>query len=176
MFSNLDVEKSKIENKAVFQISLTNRIFQFVANSYFIFIIPTFTLSYTFQHYSTIKNELFGEFMSNLIALAFAVFFFSYFKNPYRLIKISGESLYKNKDVCKQVFEKMEWKIIVEKIDHVIASPPSIYERQITIIFDQNDILLSAVRFGRWKFIASFHQDNVDNFKEEFIKLKNLLK
>ncbi|MFC5285394.1 hypothetical protein [Pedobacter alpinus] len=130
MFSNLDVDRSKVENKAVFQISLTYRIFQILVNSYFIFIVPALTLSYTIQH-SMLKKDLFGEVMSNLVALAFAVFFFFYFKNPYRLIKINGGNVYKNREISKQVLEKMEWEIIVERNDHIIASPPSIYERQI---------------------------------------------
>jgi hypothetical protein len=76
MFSNLNVEKSKVENKAVFQIGLTNKIFQFIFNSYLIFCVPILTATYTIQNYSKLQNDLFAEFMTNLVALAFAIFFF----------------------------------------------------------------------------------------------------
>lgn len=173
MLSNLDVDRSKTENKAVFQISLTYRIFQFLVNSFFVFVIPILTFSYTIQHPSVMNNDLFGELMSNLVALAFAVFFFVYYRNPYRLIGINGGNLDENREISKRVFEKMEWEIIVDKYDHIIASPPSIYERQITLIFDKNYVLLSSVRFGRENFVVSFHQDNADKFQREFKEYKN---
>lgn len=174
MFSNLNVEKSKIENKAVFQIGWINKILQFIVNSYFVFIFPILTMTYTIQNYSTVKNDLFDEFMSNIIALAFAVFFFFYFRNPNKLIKIKGDNLQQNIEISKEVFENMKWEIIAENKEYIIASPPSIYERQITLIFDKSNILLSSMRFGREKFVISFHYDNAEKFQKEFSALKNL--
>jgi hypothetical protein len=68
----------------------------------------------------------------------------------------------------------MKWETIVENHEYIIACRPSIHERQLTLIFDKNDILLSSIRYGREKFIMSFHYDNADLFQKEFLALKNL--
>jgi len=174
MFSNLNVEKSKVENKAIFQISLTIKVLQFIFNSYLIFSIPILTATYTIQSYSKFQNDLFAEFMTNLVALAFALFFFSYFKNPNKLIKIKGENLHLNIERSKEVIKKMKWEIIVENCEYMIACRPSLHERQLTLIFEKNDILLSSIRFGREKFVMSFHYDNAVLFQKQFLALKNL--
>ncbi len=168
MITDIDIQLSKAENKLVFRMNLFERIFAFVVDTAMIFTFPIITLSYTLQHLDTFKEDYFGELMGNLVAFGFAYFLYEWLKKPTRLHKISGQSIEQNKLIAKEVLKEMSWLIQVEKADHLIAGPQSTFQKQLTVIFDRKDILLSSLRFGRSDAMMNYHSDGAETFKEKF--------
>lgn len=168
MITDIDIQLSKSENKLVFRMNLFERIFAFVVNAAIIFTLPVITLSYTLQHLDAIKKDYFSELMGNLVAFGFAFFLYDWLKKPTRLLKISGQSIKKNKFIAKEVLKEMGWLIAVEKVDYLIAGPQSSYQKQLTVIFDRKYILLSSLKFGRSDAMMNYHSDSAERFKEKF--------
>jgi hypothetical protein len=168
MITDIDIQLSKAENKLVLRMNLFERIFAFLVNTAMIFTLPVLTLSYTLQHLDTFKEECFGELMGNLVAFGFAYCLFEWLRKPTRLLKISGQSIEQNKLIAKEVLKEMGWLIEVEKADRLIARPQSTYQKQLTVILDRKDILLSSLRFGRSDAMMNYHSDGAETFKERF--------
>lgn len=168
MISKIDTQLSKAENRLVFEMSLFDRIFGFAFNALIVLAFPAITLSYTFQHFDTIKDDLFSDFMGHLVAFGFAYFMYDWVKRPTRLLQIKGKNPSENRLIAKKVIEEMDWLVPVENHDYLIAGPKSHYQKQLTVIFDRKDILLSSLRFGRSEAIMNYHSESAETFKQKF--------
>lgn len=168
MISNIDPQLSKAENRLVFEISLFDRMFGFAFNALMVLAFPAMTLSYAFQHLDTVKDDLFAEFMGHLVAFGFAYFMYEWVKKPTRLVQITGKNPIENRLITKKVIKEMDWLVAAENHDYLIAGPNSYYQKQLTVIFDRKDILLSSLRFGRSEAIMNYHSESAETFKQKF--------
>ena len=168
MITEIDLQRSKATNKLIIKLSLFDRAFNLGFDTLMISVFPLLTLSYTLQHLDTLKEDLFAEIMGNLVAFGFAFFLYDWLKKPTRLLKINGRDLADNRGLVHKILEEMNWSIEVEEADHIIAESKGCNPKQLTVIFDKNSILISSLRFGRWKSIMMFHRDNADLFTEKF--------
>lgn len=167
MISKIDTRLSKAENRLVFEMNLFARIFGFAFNALIILGFPAITLSYTFQHFDTIKEDLFAEFMGHLVAFGFAYFMYDLVKRPTRLLRVTGKNANENRLSAKKALEEMNWLVSVEKTEYLIAEPSN-YQKQLTIMFDRQDILLSSLSFCRSEAVMTFHSETADIFIEKF--------
>lgn len=167
MISKIDTQLSKAENRLVFEIGPFDRIFRLAMNALTILGFPAITLSYTFQHLDTIKDDLFAEFMGHLVAFGFAYFMYDLVKKPTRLVRITGKNSNENATLARKAIKEMNWSISVEKTEYLIAESPN-YQKQLTIIFDRQDILLSSLTLGRGEAGMTFHSRSADTFTEKF--------
>lgn len=173
MITRIDIQQSIFKRKLVFKMNAFDRAFGFYIKFFLATIFPFFTVAYTVQH-PDLLNNYFGDqaiavaVIVNVAVFAFSYLIIKYFRNPTRLLKVSGQSLEDNKALAVKVLKEMSCSIEIEQDGVIIATPHSISNRQLTIIFNRNDIFISSLSFGRNQGMMVYHPKAAELFVKTF--------
>lgn len=151
MLELIDTEKTIELNKIYF---IKGRISDFVnlimMYGVGVIMLPAIAIGYEINHYDSISDDIMGSVFSILIPLLISAFMFLYLytrKNLKRYANI-------DKNIIIEAVKELEWKLISDNQKYMIIEAGS-YQRQISIIFDNKDLLVHSLRFGRYDFYFS---------------------
>lgn len=143
-----------------------------------ILITVAFTLSLTL-----LIGGLWGEGAGGIVFILFVgVFFYILFSERSRhslaLTRVSGISPEENRKILHRILNELQWRIVEDNKHYLICSPsvsPFSAERQITILYDGNDILLNSLTFARAGNIAPFStKGNASRMDKIALRFENL--
>ena len=119
------------------------------------------------DRWDTLSNDLFGQIVSNLLIFGGSIVFILIVSNSNRLTRIKTKKDKSTNIVSVvRILQNLGWEIQLSNSDMVVAIPGN-WDKQVTIIFHNSDILVNSVRFGRYDFLEFNNQENLDKVLKE---------
>ena len=175
----IDIIKSKKAEKLVFKKWFLTKLFDRIFELPYILFFPFLSGMYLF---SKIDNkESYGIaiiYFGIAITLCGMLFYSVYHLNS--LTRISGISHRQNSQMIKDIAENNNWKIESNNQQMTIISfswqeTGTDWGKQMTIIYDRNDILVNCTSYGLFSTPSPFHwfanRKKINKLKTEFNKL-----
>jgi len=172
----IDIPKSKQAGKLVIKEWLLTKIFDFFL--YFIFVI-IFTFIAIMEFNSDLnKSEPIGfSLLFLILSLILSGLLIYSIINLNSLKRINGLSRGKNSNLIKKIAKNNSWKISstnqqITIINFSWQDSGTDWGKQMTILYDDNDILVNCISFGLHSSPSPFHwfanQRKVNTLKTEF--------
>lgn len=174
MILKIDVEASIAKGKLVCSSWFVNLINQVMPILFFLFFL--------FCDYGYLRELNFNPPWI-LVFLIILFLIFSLFILINRLVfmdkltKVEGISPSKNKEIIETIVKANEYEILKEETDITIIKASQRFgtKRQLTIIFDRNNILVNVISFGKSDYLKvsiNFYQDKetLESFILDFQK------
>jgi hypothetical protein len=180
----INIPKSKQVEKLILGKGVFERILDIFF--YMIFVFP-FPFASGLEFYSDLTKKKPTELSLTffILSLCFASLMIYSIINLYSLKRINGISRGKNSSLIKQIAEKYNWNIEsnnqqITIIDFSWQDSGTDWGKQMTILFDKNDILVNCISFGLHSNPSPFHwfanKRKVNKLKTEFENgIKNVL-
>jgi hypothetical protein len=150
MITKIEIEKSKETGQIIFERSWSDK-----ATRWFIFLLftllpPVLAIIYLPE----LKDDLYGQFV--LVGATFCwsalLIFNATSKKSLKMMRVPNH-LFKKEHIIQAILE-LNWWIAADEQSYLVIIPKVWDRKQITIIYDVNDFLISSVRFGRGSLFA----------------------
>jgi hypothetical protein len=172
----INISKSKKAEKLITRRWLLEKSFEYLLP---LMLIGMFLFIVIMEFYLSLnKNESIGLFLSLLIfTLIFSAFIVYSIFNVYTLKRIRGISRGKNSNLIKKIVKKNNWDMSandqqISIINFSWRDSGTDCGKQMTILYDRNDILVNCISFGFFSSPSPFHwfanQRKVNKLKTEF--------
>lgn len=180
----IDISKSKKAGKLITKQWFLEKLFEYILPLMLIGMFPFIAIMKFNSNLN--KNEPIGFSLSFLIFTLTigGLMIYSLF-NMYKLKRINGISRGKNSNLIKKIAEKNKWNISVNNqqisiIDFSWQDSGTDWGKQMTIIYDNKDILVNCISFGLYSSTSPFHwfanKRKVNKLTTEFEnEIKNVL-
>jgi hypothetical protein len=145
MIYTINVDKTIQLNEIYFE---SNRFvdFIFAVMAYLIIpALPILTILYYIVHRDTFEENLIISLIIIAISLLIATIALFQRITRKRLLRLSGYS----KELVLATVKELNWQISSSKQNYLIIKPEKLW-RQISIIFDNNDILIHSARLTKY--------------------------
>ncbi|MCG8697343.1 MAG: hypothetical protein MI922_04760 [Bacteroidales bacterium] len=164
MITKIDYEKSLHTRKLVYETSRIEWVFDRVV--YSIIVIAMFPLAATFYaifayNEGAVNDSVVSTVLFIPVALGLAILFLYRVLTVYNLDKIVGISPGVNRTIVESLVSDWEWIIYESNDKYLITAPlasPFAWGHQVTILFDDKDILINSISFGRGAMTSYFHR------------------
>ncbi len=167
MITNINIEKSISKNRVYFKRSILDMFMRYLAITFLASILPILSIIYMIDRWDTLSNDLFGQIVSNLLIFGGSIVFILIVSNSNRLTRIKTKKDKSTNIVSVvRILQNLGWEIQLSNSDMVVAIPGN-WDKQVTIIFHNSDILVNSVRFGRYDFLEFNNQENLDKVLKE---------
>jgi hypothetical protein len=182
MYLEIDHKKSIEVDKIIFKESIYEKIILLLFYYIMFFVFP---INFIYLLYLVlIENRFNGPDILFLMVLCFisSISFFLFIKwlSILNVKRINGENLLRNRDRLKRIIEKTKWTIIRDNTNYIIASKPYdafSWGKQLTIIYDESDILINVISFGLFDIILPTHyisnKNEIKTLEELFLVEKS---
>lgn len=95
----INIEKSKKFNQLFISRNKLDFLFYILVAAFVIFILPVSSLIYMIRNSSSLEDDVFGQIMSNLLAISFSIFIYNYLFKPKKILRLSGINKIRNKEI-----------------------------------------------------------------------------
>jgi hypothetical protein len=172
----IDITKSKKTGKLVTRQWLLEKLFEYIPS---LLLVGMLLFIAIMEFNSNLnKNEPAGLSLSILI-FTFIISGFMIYSifNVYQLKRIKGISRGKNLSLIKKIAEKNNWNVSannqeISTINFSWQDSRTDWGKQMTILYDRNDVLVNCISFGLFSSPSPFHwfanQRKVNKLKTEF--------
>ncbi len=175
-YDNIEIGKSKSKGRLIRKTWIIEPLFDCLIYLALICFMP---LSSGFYWMGQFKNNesLFLVTILFLMSLIISGFLFYAIITINRLTRVNGLVKDQNRDLVKEVIEKLGWSIQYHNQQLTIASPKwSIFSanwgRQVVILYDKQDLLINCTTYGLHDIKSPFHwfgsRKNEQIFIEQF--------
>jgi hypothetical protein len=172
----IDVLKSKETGRLVIKVWLFEKITQYFVYSVFVIVFPV--IAFLEFYFDLDKNEsiVLSLLLLTLSLTISALLIYSIVK-VNSLKRINGLSRGKNSILIKKIAESNNWNISssnqqITIIDFSWQDVGTDWGKQMTILYDENDILVNCISFGLNSIPSPFHwfanKRKVNKLKVEF--------
>ncbi|PQV44726.1 hypothetical protein CLV33_11813 [Jejuia pallidilutea] len=180
----IDISKSKTSGKLITRQWILEKIFEYLLP---LMIVGMFPFIAIMEFNSNLKkDEPIGLSIVFLIfTLVIGGFMIYSIFNVYKLKRIKGISRGKNSNLIKKIAEKNEWNISANNqqisiINFSWQDSGTDWGKQMTILYDEKDILVNCISFGLFSSPSPFHwfanRRKVNKLTTEFENgIKNVL-
>ena len=180
----IDIPKSKKTGKLISRRWLLEKLFEYLLPLMLVGMFPFMAIMEFSSDLN--KNEPIGLSLSFLIfTLTIGGFMIYSIFNVYNLKRINGISRGKNSNLIKKIAEKNEWNISANNqqisiINFSWQDSGTDWGKQMTILYDEKDILVNCISFGLYSSPSPFHwfanKRKVNKLRAEFEnEIKNVL-
>lgn len=162
MITNIDIEKCKATDTLRFKVGFYYKLIYYV----FIFILPVIYLTEVFSK-PTLFITNFTDQLIDILFFAFIIFLFVQLTSPRKMMRIKRQHKKQNEENVIKAIKNLGWEISNVKQDSIVAKPQKKFwnsDKQVTVIFDNEDILISSIRLGRYGDVPSFSDE--ENLKK----------
>ena len=168
MLEKIDTEKTIALNKIYF---INGRVFDMfiliLMYGMFVITLPIIAISYEINHFDTISTDTLASIFSTLIPIAISGVMFLYLSTRKNLQRFSNI----DKEVIISAVEELNWRFVSSNQKYMIIEAGT-WQRQISIIFDNSDILIHSLRFGQYNFYLR-ETSRLDLLLDKIKKIKN---
>lgn len=168
MIENINIEASKTEGKLVYKRNTIDIIIATMFDAFLIGILPIVSIYHAFIYIEDAKGDVLGVIIGILLSLGLSYIYYDWSKNPTRLIVLNGLDDKRNKEKTRSIFKELEWHILKENKDLIIACPRLHSNKQLSLIFDHDKIYLSSLRFGKTEAFVTFNHANANLYVDKF--------
>ena len=181
----IDISKSKTSGNLITRQWILGKIFEYLLPLMIVGIFPFIAIMEFNSNLN--KDEPIGLSLTFLIfTLIIGGFMIYSIFNVYKLKRIKGISRGKNSNLIKKIAEKNNWNIFSSNQQMTILnltwkeSNGFDWGKQLTIIYDEKDILVNCISFGLHSSPSPFHwfanKRKINKLETEFeIGIKNVL-
>lgn len=181
----IDISKSKKAEKLITRQWFFEKLFDYLLPLMLVGMFPFIAIMEFNSNLN--KDEPIGVSIAFLIfTLIIGGFMIYSIFNVYKLKRIKGISRGKNSNLIKKIAEKNEWNIFSSNQQMTILnltwkeSNGFDWGKQLTIIYDEKDILVNCISFGLHSSPSPFHwfanKRKINKLESEFeIEIKNVL-
>lgn len=170
----IDIEKSKVKNRLVTKTWMIEQILNFI---FYAVLIVSFPFSSGLFLFAQFKNggNLFYVTILLIVTLLFSGLLLYSVLNLNKLRKIQGVSKEQNIEFTLEVVEQLGWKILTHDQQLIIANPSGRWfssncNRQIVLLYDNQDVLINITYYGLHDFKLPFHWFGNRNLERQLIE------
>jgi len=167
MIEDIDIKKSIGINKLYFNRSKSARLIRMY---YILFVclgLPIGALFYAINNPDLWREDLIGYILLNVFIVSIPPMFIIALSLPVEMtrIKTKNNANFNFKIICSCI-DELGWDLHYSSQEYIISLPNS-YRKQITVLFDNNDILVSSVKFSKRDLYESLDQENLDRLTQK---------
>ncbi len=168
MIEDIDIKKSIDINKLYFNRSRSDRL----TRMYYIILVclglPIGSFFYALNHPDLVREDIVGYILLNVFIVGIPPMLVIALSLPVDLTRIvtKNNANFNFKIICSCI-DELGWDLHYSSQEYIIALPDNSYQKQVTVLFDNNDILVSSVRFSRYDLYESIDQENLDKLTEK---------
>lgn len=175
MIIEIKPEESIKENRMIYKISRFEKIYDWLIWTAFIVSLPLATIMYSYSLISDkqLNDNLIEVMIINAISFGLGYLIYYRHKTALKLERLTGISPDKNRQIINKVLEELKWTKMYENKDFLITFPEVSFlssMHQITILYDDKDILINSITFGRGAMISPFHRSGDNERKDKIIR------
>lgn len=157
----IDIEKSKEKGKLVICESPFIKVSEYLLYSMFAFFFP-FMAILNFIHSVNNNNPITNSLLFLIFSFVLSSFFVYSIINITSLKRVKGLSRSKNSGIVKKIAENNNWYISssdqqITTIHFSWRETLTDWGKQITIIYDKDDILVNCISFGMHSSPSPLH-------------------
>jgi hypothetical protein len=176
----IDIEKSKETDRVCIRISIIEYIINIFFYSAFLAAFPFISTMYFYNEVAKDNYILSLSFI--IVSYTSVIFLIFSLANNRNLKRIFGNTRIANHQKCTKVLRELDWKINVNKTDFIIANKgydlaSTDWGKQMVIIFDDQEILVNSIAFGRYSTTSPFHwfanRKRENKFIQKFLENNN---
>ncbi|MFD2567321.1 hypothetical protein [Pseudotenacibaculum haliotis] len=175
----IDIEKSKEKGKLVICESPFIKVSEYLLYSMFAFFFP-FMAILNFIHNVNNNNPITNSLLFLIFSFVLSSFFVYSIINITSLKRVKGLSRSNNSNIVKKIAENNNWHISSNNQQATIIyfswrETLTDWGKQMTIIYDKNDILVNCISFGKHSTPSPIHwfanrskvNELINGFKDE---------
>lgn len=173
-FALIDIEKS-IEKEKLIPKCLFERFFEYFG---FLIILGYFPFIFGILVNAELeRKEVLGlSIILFIIAISLSVLLYKKsIKNIYKLLRITALSPDKNREIIRSIVKNENWNTYFDNKEIFSFGPKRgfswTHRREVTILYDNNDLLINSMSFGTRGLVSPFHWIE-DRRVEKFIAQK----
>lgn len=164
MLRKIDIQKSIGSNRIYFtEGRIENFIYFSIVYFLLVFLLPFMSIRYEVINFKDLSNDIMSMFFSIFVPLLISVIVALFIYERKRLIRLSEID---RKTIIKAAKE-LDWSIEYDETDFIIIEA-GYYLYQISIIFDNKDLLVHSLRYSpRARNIFTYKQRQLNIFMDK---------
>ncbi len=173
MILEIDVSKTIKEQNLAFKQGYFHKVLSLIFKAVII-SLPVFAIAYTIQDLLQGYKDYLEYLIVNVLALIACFVFFDSIRNSLKMEIIKGKNIEQNKAIVLECLEELQLYTVAESFNYLITHK-GFYQKQVTIIFKGQDILINALHLSRGNEIqykSSRMQNELKNNLEAKLKVK----
>ena len=169
MLREINVKKSIKSNRINFtKGKIDDFIYYSIIYFFGVVLFPFKSIRYEIINFKESSKDLMGMFFSIFVPLLVSFFVAEIIYGRKKLIRLVDV----NRNIIVKVTKELNWSIIRDETDYIIIEA-GYYLYQISIIFDNNDILVHSLRYApKDDDIFTFRRKQLDIFIEKVSEIK----
>ncbi len=162
MFLELNYKESLDRNKIVFQEPAFGKFIEVFFAILSIIILPLFAFTYFHGLFENgeLSQKIISVIVIAILTISVSAILYSQIRNIFKFESFSGDSVENNRKLFELISKENGWVILRNNRKYMIILLPVTgfsWKKQISVIFNKNNILVNIMTFGLHDIKSPFH-------------------